>query len=299
MDDATTSRRRTTATDHHAAAGADAHAVDGTAASSRGTTSELHGRLLERSGSAAARDAQAQARDGLEDQLAGDAHVSSVRDVIVGAALDRERASEDRALAAEQGAQAARDRAHVRRDRLPSMRDRAAAVTEQQLNHTGDAGGVLSNTTGVVALRREVDRAYRTESALTVVYVDVDAGDEGRTGDCDAIVRDVAARLIAGVRSYDLVIAVGADAFVCALCDATISAALERFGALEQTLAQSGIRVAVGYAELAASDTPDTLIDTAAADAPTTTPGLPTRPSANGASGVRVVLANANGGRPR
>lgn len=171
------------------------------------------------------------------------------------------------------------------------------AIAEQQLTYSGDVGGVLSHSAGVVALRREIDRAFRTDSALTVVYVYVHidaADDKGRTVDGDAIVHDVAARLVAGVRSYDLVIAVCADAFVCALCHATISAALERFAALEQMLAQSGIRVAVGYAELAASDTPGTLIDNAAADAPTTPLEPPPRPSAHSASGLRNVRANAN-----
>lgn len=235
--------RRTTAADH-AAAGADAHA-DGTAASRRGTTSELHGRSLQRFGSARVRDVAGQERD---------------------------------------RAAPARDREHAVRDRLLSMGDRATAIAGQQLTDTGDVCGVLARTTGVVALRREIDRAHRTGGALTVVYVAVDPGDvERRPADRDAILRDVAAGLVGGVRSYDLVIAVSPDGFVCALCDATISTALERFAALEQTLAQSGVRVAIGYTELAASDTPGTLIDGAAADAPWGDRSVPTATGLYGA----------------
>jgi hypothetical protein len=68
------------------------------------------------------------------------------------------------------------------------------------------------------------------------------------------------------VRSYDLVIRVSGDGCVCVLCGGTIADARTRFGAVRQTLTRKGITTAIGYAELAADDTPSTLVDRASAD---------------------------------
>ncbi len=299
MDDPLTGRQRI-ADDEHAGGARDLDAagaapINANAAAGRtGATGQLR-RLPGRAGSAAAReiagqqrdlaagardraagerDVQAQARDALSDKLrevAGHARVSSGRDVILRAAKDRERAFEDRAHAAEQRAQAALDREHAARDRLLCAADRAAAIRqEQDTDRDGvsdvlaPAAGlpalVLAPAAGLSALAREIDRAHRTDGDLTVVYV--------TTG--DATPCDVARALLSCVRSYDLVIAVSADAFVCALTGAAIDTALARFASIERTLTATGVAITIGYAELASSDTPATLIDGAVADAPTT-----------------------------
>lgn len=235
------------------------------------------------------RDVQARARDALSDKLAevaNQARASSGRDVIVRAAMDRARAFEDRVLAAEQRHQAALDREHAARDRLLSMRDRVAAIAEVQLTDGGHVSGVLARAAGLGALRREIDRAHRTDGALTLVCVNV----------VDAAPCDIAGALLGGVRSYDLVIAVSDDAFVCALSGVTIDIALARFAAIDRTLTATGASIEIGYAELAAGDTPGKLIDAATADATATR--VSSDHDSLHARTLRAVSAHAKGQRP-
>jgi diguanylate cyclase (GGDEF)-like protein len=210
--------------------------------------------------SAELRDRQAHARDELSDKLrdvATRARPSSGRAVIVRAGLDRQRAAQDRAHSAGNRALAAEDRARSTHERLLSARDRAAAVAEQARTETDDLTGVLHRRPGLAMLRREVDRAHRSNSALTAVFVDVEVIDD--------VVHLVAGSLLASMRSYDVVIRVSGDEFVCAMGSVT-STAHTRLTAVKETLLASGITISVGYAELTADDTPATLIDRAAAD---------------------------------
>jgi len=157
----------------------------------------------------------------------------------------------------------------------------AAAVDERERAEADALTGVLRRQAGFAALQRELDRAYRTCSALTVVVVVVDEGDaahdQGRRSD-DTLLHGVAAALLSKVRSYDLVIGISCDAFVCALCGGTITDAGTRFCAVQQALARAGVTIAIGYAEIvAANDTPTTLIDCAYADLIGTRAGTPRR----------------------
>ena len=150
-----------------------------------------------------------------------------------------------------------------------SESDRAAAVAEQERAEADALTGVLHRRAGLAALQRELDRAYRTDAALTAVVIDV-AGhdtvdDQGHRAD-DTMPLDVACALLSSVRSYDLVIRASGDGFVCALCGVTIADARTRFGVVQQTLAHSGITIAIGCAEVAADDSPTTLIARADAD---------------------------------
>ncbi len=315
MDDPLTGRQRI-ADDEHAAGASDldpagAAPTNANAATGRpGATGQLQP-MPERAGNAHAReiagqkrdlaaaardraadgrDVQAQARDALSDKLrevASHARASSGREVVVRAAMDRERAFEDRAHAAEQREQAALDREHAARDRLLSAADRAAAIGREQLTDSDYLSYVLARAAGLSALAREVERAHRTDSALTLVYVN--------TG--DAAPCDVARALLSRVRSYDLVIAVSADAFVCALTGAAINTVLARFVSIERTLTATGVAIAIGFAELASSDTPDRLIDGAVADAPTTRPASDQHESPGRA--LRAVSATSNRRRSR
>jgi diguanylate cyclase (GGDEF)-like protein len=168
----------------------------------------------------------------------------------------------------------AHDRATVQDGQL------AAAVAEQKRAEADALSGVLRSQAGFAALRRELDRAYRTCSALTVVIV-VDEGgavqDQAHRAD-DTLLHGVASALLSNVRSYDLVIRISGDAFVCALCGGTVTDARTRFCAVQQALARSGTTIAIGYAEIvAANDTPTSLIDCAYADLICTRAGTPRR----------------------
>jgi hypothetical protein len=186
--------------------------------------------------------------------------------VIVRAELDRRRASEDRACAAADRAVAAEHRDQAARDREQAARDRRAAVAEQQLTGSDALPGVLSCQPGLQALAREVDRAHRTDSALTVLVIGDDHGDavdarDGRAGDA---LQDIVGAVLSRVRSYDLVISSG-DTIVAGL-GVPISDARARGGLIEHALAQAVITISVGYAELDARDTTGTLLDRAHAD---------------------------------
>ncbi len=227
--------------------------------------------------SADVRDREAQARDELSDRLndiAGRARATSGRDVIVRAGLDRQRAGADRAFAAGHRALAAEDRERAAADRLWSERDRAAAVAEQSRADADDLVGVLPHRLGLAVLRREVDRAQRTGGVLTAVVVDVhldEAVEDTKTCRAgDALPLGVGGAVLINLRSYDLLIGCGGDRFVCALCDLTITGARARFDVVQQILAGSGIAIRVGYAELAAGDTPATLVSRADSDLATT-----------------------------
>jgi diguanylate cyclase (GGDEF)-like protein len=158
----------------------------------------------------------------------------------------------------------------------------AAAVAEQKRAEADALSGVLRSQAGFAALQRELDRAYRTCSALTVVIV-VDEGgavqdqEQEQRAD-DTLLHGVASALLSNVRSYDLVIRISGDAFVCALCGGTVTDARTRFCAVQQALARSGTTIAIGYADIvAANDTPTSLIDCAYADLICTRAGTPRR----------------------
>ena len=156
----------------------------GRAGTSRGPgRRELEGRERDlaadaRDHAARRRDQRAQLRDGLSDKLmnvANRAPVSSGHEVIVRAELDRQRAHQDRTLAAEDRARAAQDRANAARDRMRSAADRAAATGERQLADPDVVTGVPRSAPGLSVLARDIARALRTNSPLTVVLITIDA----------------------------------------------------------------------------------------------------------------------------
>jgi GGDEF domain-containing protein len=250
----------------------------GRAGTSRGRgRRELEGRERDlaadaRDRAARRRDQQAELRDGLSDKLmniANRAPVSSGHEVIVRAELDRQRAHQDRTLAAEDRARAAQDREHAARDRMRSAADRAAATGERQLADPDVLTGVLLSAPGLAVLARDIARAIRTNSPLTVVLIAIDDPTAVNGHDAhDSALLEVAGAVLSRVRPYDLVIGLHADQLVSALCGASIATALARFGALRQALAQAhkAITITIGYADLAAGDTPSTLIGSAHAD---------------------------------
>lgn len=64
------------------------------------------------------------------------------------------------------------------------------------------------------------------------------------------------------LRSYDIIVRVGGDEFVCAMSDASIETAVRRFGAIQAALAADPepCEIRVGIAALGPDDTVDALI---------------------------------------
>ena len=167
------------------------------------------------------------------------------------AALQAEEAARDRHLAALALHQAALDRASFEADELT---------------------GVLRRLTGLPALQREIDRSRRAGDDFVLGFLDVDGLKQvndtlGHLAG-DQILWTVAALLRASLRSYDVIVRFGGDEFAYSVAGATLEAAEARFDKLARSLAGAapGHTVTVGFAELRADDTLESLLARADAD---------------------------------
>lgn len=210
----------------------------------------------ERDRTAEGRDRAADERDRATEERDRADGRSSLRDP-ERAAADRELAARDRRLAADDRRQAAHDRRRSAHDRDQAGLD---GLT-----------GALRRERGLIDLQREIDRVRRSDGRLVLAYVDVDGlktinDDHGHAAG-DQLLRDVAAALLNGLRSYDIVIRHGGDEFVCALPGTNLDGAKRRFDQVARKLAENnpGASMSTGLAELADPDTLDEL--TARADA--------------------------------
>lgn len=214
------------------------------------------------------RDRTANARDRVADKRDRAADVrdradgrSSLRDpergVLEHAARDRRLAAHDRRLAAD--------------DRRLAADDRQRAALDRDQAGLDGLTGALRRERGVLDLQREIDRARRSDGRLVLAFVDVDGlkaiNDGYGHAAGDQLLRDVAAALLNGLRSYDLVVRHGGDEFVCALPGTNLDRAKRRFTELAIELAEKNPRasMSIGLAELADRDTLEEL--TARADA--------------------------------
>jgi diguanylate cyclase (GGDEF)-like protein len=203
-----------------------------------------------------ARDRAADERDRAADALDRADVRSSLPDFERGAG-DREHAACDRRLAAH--------------DRRLAAHDRRLAAHDRERAGLDGLTGALRRERGVMDLQREIDRARRSHGRLVLAFVDVDGlktvnDDHGHAAG-DELLRDVAAALLNGLRSYDLVVRHGGDEFVCALPGTNLEGAKRRFAEVATMLAEKNPRASVstGLAELADPDTLEEL--TARADA--------------------------------
>jgi diguanylate cyclase (GGDEF)-like protein len=211
----------------------------------------------DRDQAAAARDASASHRDrivvhalhdflavrelpGLEESVGARNWPAMVQHLLQTAASDRQRAADDRAAAAEDRRVAARDRAYASRD---------------------DLTGAWRRDAGLRVLNAEMNRAERSGSSLVIGYLDI-AGfkainDAYGHSVGDRTLADVVGTLHVQLRSYDSVIRMGGDEFVCILPETPLSAARRRLEQLRQKLRalEPPITVRVGLASMEPEDT--------------------------------------------
>lgn len=232
-----------------------------------------------RDAAARARDLAATARDlamaHSDAQFAnefGAGHVTGAEIVIRAAAQRRRaaeyraRAAEHRSLAAEDRDAGARDRAQAARDRQQAHADRESLAMELAAAETDPLTGARIRSAGLRDLDRDLDRCRRTDVALVVAYVDVIGlkalNDSAGHAAGDALLTRLVALIKAHLRSYDLVIRLGGDEFLCAMADMTLSDARTRFGHVANAIVESeevgGIRT--GFAELDSDETTTDLI---------------------------------------
>lgn len=217
-------------------------------------------------------DAEAEQRAASRRQAAADRERTSCDQHQTGSDRDHSRAdAEQRAL--DRG-QAADDRKLGVADREQAIADRAAASLDRELAKAELRNaqidhliGAYGRELGIVALEREIDRARRGDSQLALAYVDVDGlkqiNDRNGHAAGDAVLRDVVAAIQSNLRSYDPVVRVGGDEFVCMLTDSSPADARRRFGQIQTTIVrtQAAASVSVGFAKLRPDDTLAKLVE--------------------------------------
>jgi diguanylate cyclase (GGDEF)-like protein len=286
------------ASDRDFAAGGDPHVHDSSreireqsAQQRRDTNAKRSETALTRDAVAVARDVAAAARDkaaAMLDQQLDERDAAWSRESTKSgsapderAAANRERAAADRASAAEARVRAADDReaaagdrAAAAEDRFEAQEDRDALLRQLAISELDALTGTRTRGPGLADLDHEIDRARRTEGLLAVAYVDVvglKAVNESQGHAAgDALLKTAVRVIRAHMRSYDVIVRVGGDEFLCVMSGTAIDHARDRFDSIEAVLAaDSGqSRIRVGIAGLNPDDGAAELIDRADSEMP-------------------------------
>ena len=244
-----------------------------------GEARDLEGRA--RDEAAAQRDRELAERDAT---WAAGGHPMSGAEVVLRAGAYRKQAAADRVAAAEFRAraaadreQAARDREQAARERREAQADRDALLQQLTIAETDQLTGARVRSAGLNDLEHEIDRARRTTGRLAVGYIDIvglkAVNDARGHAAGDALLSHAVEAIRAHLRSYDLIIRLGGDEFLCTMSDATIDTAVQRFGTIQTALATDPdpCMIRVGVAALTARDTVTELIEHADAALPPST----------------------------
>lgn len=202
------------------------------------------------------------------------------------AASDRRLALQDRRAGAIARASAEHDRRHSRTDRSAgagerrrsssdrgtALTDRSASAADREHAAHDDLTGAYTRGAGLVELEREIERARSTGQPLTIAFADVDqlkaVNDSRGHAAGDRMLVEVAMTIRARLRRYDLIIRHGGDEFVCVASGIdlkTFGARLANVNTLLATGYEHG-SVTIGFAELAPTDSWESLLDRADAD---------------------------------
>lgn len=206
---------------------------------------------------AEARDKAAEARDhaaGARDD------VSKLLDPELGRA-GSDRGAQIRAWADADRAQAAADREQAALDRRAAARDRENAQADLEHAQLDGLTGAYRRRPGELELANEIARARRLDGRLVLAFVDVDSlklrnDHEGHAAG-DALLRSVVTAIRTNLRSYDPIVRVGGDEFVCGLSHTDLAGARRRFDEIRDALreADDAASISVGLAELGPEDT--------------------------------------------
>jgi diguanylate cyclase (GGDEF)-like protein len=260
---------------------------------------------LARAEAAALRDRELASREaavGDDGRAATSAEiVARAEEVRRAAAADRAAAVEGRARAALAREQAALDREQAARDRLRARAEREALRHQLAIAETDALTGARTRAPGLADLDHEIARARRTMEPLAVAYVDIVGlkaeNDTHGHGAGDALLRCAVHAIRGHLRSYDVIVRVGGDEFLCVMSGATIEDARQRFDAVHAALAAEPdpCEIKVGFAALAPLDSAAELIERADADLskPATWGSAGRFPNRGGRAGVRGARGSA------
>lgn len=127
--------------------------------------------------------------------------------------------------------------------------------------------GARARAPGLRDLEVEINRARRTTGRLAVAYVDLIGlkaiNDTRGHSAGDALLAAAVRVMRSHLRSYDVIIRIGGDEFVCVMSGATVEDARRRLDQIQAEAAASGLGVKFGIAELEPGDAPSDLIERA------------------------------------
>ncbi len=168
----------------------------------------------------------------------------------------KESAATLRATTASDRKHAAGDRASGADDRAKAADDRRQARVDLRAAYLDDLTGVYTRGLGLLTLQHEIDRAHRSGEPFVLAFIDVDGlkkiNDHKGHAAGDALLQAVAAELRSKLRSYDPIVRMGGDEFVCAFSNTGLEAAAGRVREIKASLEEKQVdsSISVGFAEL-------------------------------------------------
>ena len=214
---------------------------------------------LARDQAATARDLAMTARDASYEQFDGVRMVTGT-ETVVPAAGQRTQSAQQRELAAADREAAAVDRDAAARERRRALLDREAFARALSASESDPLTAARTRRAGLSDLDREVDRCRRIGCCLVVAYVDVVGlkalnHSEGHAAG-DELLKRVVVTIQGHLRSYDLIVRLGGDEFLCVMAAMTLADARERFSQVAGSLGSSphAGSIRTGFAELLRDD---------------------------------------------
>jgi diguanylate cyclase (GGDEF)-like protein len=215
----------------------------------------------DRDRSAELRDREAEGRDSLarERDVEGEEDASQ-EDILIRAERDRARAAADRAKAAEDRVRAAADRKEAGEQRAEAQRAAAEAKHNYEVAAKDELTGARARKIGLDEVAREIERARRTGTKLTLAFMDVDhlkeVNDTLGHAAGDAMLVSVVETVKTHVRPYDVIVRYGGDEFLCAMPNLSKVAAKRRLNKITALLAAAndGHSITFGLAECEPDD---------------------------------------------